>query len=141
MKSNSSRSLFFALVIFLVGSYSHGEMGLPSLKDNMSSMGTLVNGIAKGMNDVTTYSKSVASAEDIRKLLEVIVTQVPDSIEAMNKSKQASELLIFQGLITQVEGLDIQLAGALENGDKVMVTGVLNDMLALKKKGHDRFKL
>ena len=125
-----------ALISTLGLSLAHaGDLG-----DVMKAMNTDLKTITAQVDDAAKNDSSAALADDFAKVAATSKTFMADSIAQAPAAQQAAMKADFDQMIDQSVTLGTQLAAAFRAGNAAVSKDLLNQLAALKKDGHTKYR-
>lgn len=131
-------SLIFA-VAFLSGNLAFANA---DLKQSMKEIGGLFKKITKTMTDSASNKINADNAKQVSDLFMHAELLTPDSITAMPKDQQAAAKEDYKKMIEECAMLSHQLSEAFSsNLSQDVLNGLVQQLLKLRKEGHDKYDI
>lgn len=126
---------FTLLALVLLPALAHAE----TLQNDMKAIGKLFKGISQTASDSSKNTANAAAADQLIKLFNDVLNQVPDAISKLPAPSQAAAIADYKRLI----GLEIAAATELKAdflaGNNSAAAGVIASMNNDKREGHGKF--
>jgi hypothetical protein len=110
------------------------------LHQSMKELGVIIKQVAASISDVNSNK---INSENLGKMIEHFKTSYDHAAEAVEdypENEQTSAIAEIRDLLTQEIQLAQQLQNALNANDNILAKSILDQMNAIKKDGHGKYK-
>jgi hypothetical protein len=135
----SKWSQFFAVGI-MIASLGMNAFAGPDLGGVMKNMATDFAQIQQQVSDSSQNASTESLCDSLNATIDQAKTITPNKILAMPSDQQPAQMQAYVQMLSQLEGLVLQMKGDLLNGDNTSAAAMIAQINALKAKGHTAFR-